>query len=237
MIGLIRSQLSGFMSEHKLSEYLASTGMPEFEKLKQREETITEQVQQLTHSEQDFLASKELKSPPEFQPRYKITNLFNQFAEEFTKRAHGGGVELHWIGVGTWKTPIELVPEKHLEAWKLSQENAKKESKGAMEKVEEKAIIPKLKTLIDAVPIDVYHDILNPAKHTKKSAKRQEPKQPIVQELAKDKILSEEEIDESVQEIANFFKIISENTGSASVYDFSEAEYISAIRTLLLEYR
>jgi hypothetical protein len=238
MIGLIRGQLSGFMSEHKLSEYLASTGMPEFEKLKQREETITEQVQQLTHSEQDFLASKELKSPPEFQPRYKITNLFNQFAEEFTKRAHGGGVELHWIGVGTWKTPIELVPEKHLEAWKLSQENAKKESKGAMEKVEEKAIIQKLQTLIDTVPIEVYHDILNSVKHTKKNVRKPESKQPTAPDPDKDKKLSEEELEESNQEaqgIVNFFKILSESTGAA--HDFSEADYIHAIRTLLLEYR
>jgi len=37
MIGLIRGRLGGFMSERNLTEYLASTGTPEFEKLKQRE--------------------------------------------------------------------------------------------------------------------------------------------------------------------------------------------------------
>src|SRR4030095_759675 len=123
--------------------------------------------------------------------------LFNQFAEEFTKRAHGSGVELHWIGVGTWKTPIEFVPERHLEAWKLSQENAKNESKGALEKVEEKAIIQKLHTLIDTVPIEVYHDILNTAKHTKKNVRKPESKQPTTPEPDKDKKLSEEELEES----------------------------------------
>ena len=238
MIGLIRGQLSGFMSEHKLSEYLASTGMPEFEKLKQREETITEQVQQLTPSEQDFLASKELKRPPEFQPRYKITNLFTQFAEEFTKRAHGGGVELHWIGVGTWKTPIELVPEKHLEAWKLSQENAKNESKGSLEKVEEKAIIQKLQTLIDTVPIEVYHDILNSVKHTKKTARKPEPKQSAKQEPDKDLIFTKEELEEGAEGFARILelsKFLSENISSA--HEFSDSDYIYAIRTLLLEYR
>jgi hypothetical protein len=237
MIGLIRSELSRFMNEHKLSEYLASTGTPEFEKLKQREETIVEDVQQLTHSERDFLASKELKRPPEFQARYKITNLFNQFAEEFTKRAHGSGVELHWIGVGTWKTPIELVPDRHLDAWKLSQENAKKESKTAMRKVEEEAIIKKLQTLIDAVPIEVYKNILNSAKYTKKSGKKPEPKQPIAPEPAQDKKLSEEELEESMQDLGyvNLFKLFGENTGSA--YEFSESDYNTAIRTLLLEYR
>jgi hypothetical protein len=239
MIGLIRSELSRFMNEHKLSEYLASTGMPEFEKLKQREEKIVEDVQKLTQSEQDLPASKEFYRPLEFQARYKITNLFTQFAEEFTNRSHNGGVELHWIGVGTWKTPIELVPDRHLDAWKLSQENAKKESKIVLDKVEEEAIIHKYQTLIRAVPINVYDEILNSAKYAKKSGKKPEPKQPIAPEPAKDKKLSEEELEESMQDLGyvNIFKILSESTGSASTYEFSEAEYISAIRTLLLEYR
>jgi hypothetical protein len=239
MIGLIRGQLSGFMSEHNLSEYLASTGMPEFEKLKQREEKIVEDVQKLTQSEQDVLESKELKRPLEFQSRYKITNLFNEFADEFTKRSHNSGVELHWIGVGTWKTPIDLVPEKHLDAWKLSQENAKNESKGALAKIEEQAIIQKLRTLINAVPIEVYQDILYPTKHTKKSPKRPELKPPTAPEPASDKILSPEDM-ESIQDfgyVGGLIKMLSESAGSGSAYEFSDADYISAIKTLLLEYR
>jgi hypothetical protein len=239
MIGLIRGQLSGFMSERNLSEYLASTGMPEFEKLKQREETIVEDVQKLTQSDQDLPASKEYILPPEFQSRYKITNLFNQFADEFTKRSHNSGVELHWIGVGTWKTPIELVPERHLDAWKLSQENAKNESKFVMDKLQEEAIIHKYKTLIRAVPISVYDEILNSAKYTKKSSKKSEPKLPTVQASDKDKILSQEEIEESVQEIAlvNLVKAISDNAAMASTYELSDAENLAAMRTILQEYR
>jgi hypothetical protein len=41
MIGLIRGRLGTFMSERKLSDYLASIGMPEFERTKQSEERIT----------------------------------------------------------------------------------------------------------------------------------------------------------------------------------------------------
>ena len=33
MIGLIRGELSTFMSKHKLTAYLASIGMPEVEKV------------------------------------------------------------------------------------------------------------------------------------------------------------------------------------------------------------
>src|SRR4030095_3157568 len=125
MVGLIRANLGGFMNQHQLTVYLASTGMPEFEKAKQREEAIAKQVQQLTQGTEEPPEAKEVMPPPKFTPRNEITNLFTQFAEDFTKRARNRGVELHWIGVGTWKTHIDLIPEKHLEAWKLSQENAK----------------------------------------------------------------------------------------------------------------
>jgi hypothetical protein len=156
MIGLIRGELGAFMSKHKLTDYLASTGMPEMEKYKEREEMLVEQVQKIVQPEQDFLASGEQKTAPEFQPRYKISNLFTQFAEEFTKKARNSGVELHWIGVGTWKTPIELIPEKHLEAWKLSNENFYRESPEALSKLEKEAIMQKMVTLIQEVPLAAY---------------------------------------------------------------------------------
>ena len=156
MVGLIRSELSAFMNRHKLTAYLASIGMPELEKLKKREETIFEEVQQIVTPEQDLAASKEPKNLPEFQPRYQISNLFTQFAEEFTKKAQSNGVELHWIGVGTWKTPIEIVPEKHLEAWKLSNENMYRESPEVLRKLETEAILNKTMALIQDVPIAAY---------------------------------------------------------------------------------
>jgi hypothetical protein len=155
MIGLIRGELSAFMSKHKLTAYLASIGMPELEKMKKREETIFEEIQKIVPPEQDF-AAKEPKSLPEFQPRHKISNLFTQFAEEFTKKAHSNGVELHWIGVGTWKTPLEIVPEKHLQAWKLSNDNLYRESPEVLGKLESEAILHKTIALIQDVPIAAH---------------------------------------------------------------------------------
>ena len=154
MIGLIRGELSAFMSKHKLTAYLASIGMPELEKMKQREDRIFEEKQNIVPPEQDIASSKEPKNPlPEFQPRHKISNLFTQFAEEFTKKAHSNGVELHWIGVGTWKTSVEIVPERHLEAWKLSNENLYRESPEELSKLENEAILQKTIMLIQDVPI------------------------------------------------------------------------------------
>ena len=164
MVNLIRSSLSGFMSQYKLTSYLASIGIPELEKFKQREATIVEQVQALTQSESDddFLFPKPKTPLPEFQPRTKIKNLFSEFAEEFSKRAHSSGVELHWIGVGTWKVPVEIVPdtkvvaEEHLEAWKLSNMNLYREAPEILGRLEKEAIIQKIISLIQDVPIAGY---------------------------------------------------------------------------------
>jgi hypothetical protein len=156
MISLIRNELGAFMSRHRLSAYLASIGIPEIEKWKQREEAIIEQAQKLTQSEQDFLGLEDHKNLPEFQSRYKITNLFTQFAEEFTRKAQSSGVELHWIGVGTWITPVELIPERHLEAWKLSNENLYRESDEVLRDLEKEAILQKTVSLIQDVPVAAY---------------------------------------------------------------------------------
>jgi hypothetical protein len=157
MVGLIRAELSAFMNRHRLTAYLASIGMPELEKLKKHQETIFEEVQQIVTPEQDLTGSGNPKDLPEFQPRHKISNLFTEFAEEFTKKAQSSGVELHWIGVGTWKTPIEIVPEKHLEAWKLSNDNLYRESSEELSKLEAQAILQKTIALVQDVPIEAHN--------------------------------------------------------------------------------
>jgi hypothetical protein len=172
MIGLIRGELGAFMSKHKLTAYLASIGMPELEKIQQREERIFEEIQKIVSPEQDeeFASSREPKPPlPDFQPRHKISNLFTQFTDEFTKKAQSNGVELHWIGVGTWKTPIEIVPEKHLQAWKLSNENLIRESPDILNGLENEAILHKTIMLIQDVPISAHLQATTEEKEAKKA--------------------------------------------------------------------
>ena len=169
MIGLIRGELGAFMNRHRLTAYLASIGSPELEKIKQREETIFAEIQKLVPPEEDLVGPKEPRNPPEFQPRSKVSNLFTQFAEDFTKRAQSNGVELHWIGVGTWKTPVEIVPEKHLEAWKLSNENLYRESPDVLNKLETEAILQKTIMLIQDVPIAAHQQGTADDKETKKA--------------------------------------------------------------------
>ena len=172
IIGLIRGRLGRFMSEHNLSEYLASIGIPELEKVKQREDKISQQMKELTQSEDDLSGQREAKPAPDFQARYKIKDLFAQFAEDFSNQTRSNGVELQWIGVGTWESPINIVPEKHLAAWLLTQENLKMDSPEAMSKVEKTEVGEKMKDLIQKVPLDAFEEIINPGKFSKKQGKQ-----------------------------------------------------------------
>jgi hypothetical protein len=159
MIALIRSELGGFMNQHKLTEYLASIGMPEFERAKAQEAVIAAHARQLVVPVDEASKAQEVKLAPTFTPRREITNLFSQFAQKFSDTARDRGVELHWIGVGTWKTSSEIVPEKHLEAWKLSQENLYRESKEVLKRLEQEAIIQKMVNLIGDVPVAAYQKV------------------------------------------------------------------------------
>jgi len=250
MLGLIRGRLGGFMSDRNLTEYLATIGAPEVEKSQQREELIAEQVRRLAQQSEDEV-SKSSKTPPIFTPREQVTNLFSQFTEEFTKSARNNGVELHWIGVGTWKTPpeIDIVSEKHLEAWKLSQENMKTGNDGAMKKVEGDAALQKMESLIKNVPIDAYNEIVDPYAYRKPHGKKQGKKQDHRSKQKgwdgdEDNWVSSEEIlelfkgnPEIDQLTRRFNDKIEEVAESMSKLPEEESEHRTNMRQLLMDYR
>lgn len=256
MIGLIRGRLGGFMNERNLTEYLASTGTPEFEKLKQREDTIAEQVRRLTKPTDESASPKPLKPPPAFTARYKITNLFSQFTEEFTKSARNNGVELHWIGVGTWKTPpeIAIVSDKHLEAWKLSQDNLKAGSQETMSKAESDAILGKMVHLIQKTPIEAYQEIIGYGArkpYNFNNNKKTQPRKKDHRKANDDDYDYDDELlfnDEETLELLGQDLMLSDltkrfNDKITSIVDqkskgaYNDSDHRSEMRALLLEYR
>jgi hypothetical protein len=253
MIGLIRGKLGGFMSERNLTEYLASTGTPEFEKSKQREEMIAEQVRRLTPPTDESANTKTVKPPPAFTPRHKITNLFSQFTEEFTKSARNNGVELHWIGVGTWKTPseIEVVSERHLEAWILSQENMKVGSPDAMNKAESDAILGKMVYLIQKTPIEAYQEITGSRKQYSNNNNKTQPRKKDHRKLVNDDYDYDDSLlfdDEDTLEMLSQNLMLSDLTkrvndkityivDQKSKGSDSDLDHRNRMRALLLEYR
>ena len=154
--GLIRGRLGGFMSKHRLAAYLASIGLPEVERAREQEDEIVK-VGQTVIAEDNLLEPNKIPNPPEIQARNTVSNLFGKFAEDFTKNASQRGVELGWIGVGTWKTPSDIVPEKQLEAWKISRENIKLGGKAALGKMIIEAKLQQLLRLVQNTPLARVH--------------------------------------------------------------------------------
>ena len=253
MIGLIRGRLSGFMSERNLTEYLASVGLPEFEKAKEREELIAEQLRWLTQSDDSKIDVPPIiasKPPPKFTPRHQVSSLFSQFAEDFTKSARERGVELHWIGVGTWKTPPEIgiVSEKHLDAWKLSQENMRNGSKEAMARAENQATLEKMESLIRHVPIDAYHEIVEGPKrpfYKKSSSKKFDTRQrEREQDLDEDLIFDDKDTLDLISgnfELTDLTRRFNERINEAAEERLrnlgKDGDQRASMRKLLLEYR
>lgn len=233
MIGLIRGRLSAFMSEKNLTEYLASIGIPEFEKLQKREDDIANDVRQLTQPDDESFKAKTLKPPPDFTPRHKVTNLFAQF----TEAAHINGVELHWIGVGTWKTALEkdIVSEKHLDAWELSQSNLKSGNPEALNKAESEAIFKKMEELIKAVPIDAFDNLFNDFKQTKKHGKTV-PKRKDGSRRDKISNINKGEFEESFLEVLDYY-IEHKDEKESEPEHIKNLDHNNEMRALLLEYR
>ena len=252
MIGLIRSRLGSFMSERNLTEYLATIGSPEIEKSIKQEELIKEQVRRLTQPD-DEEGSKLTKVPPAFTPREQVSNLFSQFTEEFTKNARNNGVELHWIGVGTWKTPpeIDIVSDKHLEAWKMSQDNIKSGNDIAMKKAENDATLQKMEALIKSVPIGAYNDIVDPYAYRKPHGNRKQGKKQDHRSKQKnwegddDHYISSDEImelfsgplevDQLTRRFNDKIEEVAENLTTRSPQQ--DSEHRTNMRQLLMDYR
>ena len=150
--GLIRGRLGGFMSKYHLAEYLASIGVPEIENARQREAEIVEVGKEVV-AKDDPLEPRQIPPPPEFKARHIVSNLFGEFAKDFTKNAGSRGVQLSWIGVGTWKTPNEIVPERHIEAWRLSHDNLARGSVGALDSLKEESMLQQTLRLIKTIPL------------------------------------------------------------------------------------
>ncbi len=107
------------------------------------------------HTLSEFLANAECGSS--FVPRDQLTDLFYDYAKEFSKQAEKRGVELHWIGVGTWVTPSQIIPERQLEAWKLSCDNRLRCSEQSLSHCRKESRLIELIRLIDEVPNTFYN--------------------------------------------------------------------------------
>src|SRR5262249_39195845 len=148
-----------FMGENNLSEYLASFGAPEVELAESQERTIQFQRYELT-ADQSATTDPPVIPQPKFHPRTELSSIFSQLSNRFTKRAHDRGVDLNWIGVGTWKIPdkiaSDIVSGQHVQAWQINRDNVARGSEPALEAVFNEAYLAQKVRLIQNVPLAAY---------------------------------------------------------------------------------
>ncbi len=157
--GLIRSAIGEFMSENNLTDYLASFGTPEVELAESQERTIQFQRFEVTADKSSTTQPPDLPRP-QFHPRTELSSIFNQLSDRFTRRANERGVDLHWIGVGTWQIPEKIASDiirgQHEQAWKINRENLLRGTEQAFETILEEAFADQKLRLIQNVPLMAY---------------------------------------------------------------------------------
>ena len=155
MQGLIHGSLSEFMGQNNLAEFLTSIGSLELELSEFREDTILSNTLQYT-SELPEQSTLDL-SKPKFHPRTELSDRFTKYKDGFLKRAKSRGLELHWIGVGTWKMPdefsSEIINDQHLEAWRINRQNADNSTNKNLESAAEEAYFNEKARLIQNIPL------------------------------------------------------------------------------------
>jgi hypothetical protein len=156
MRGMVSGEIGAFMNQNKLSEFLASISTPEIEALEYREDTILMQTLQYSNHLPDTATTDFTK--PDFHPRTELTDRFMKYADGFIKRANERGMDLHWIGVGTWKPSNDVIDVRHLEAWRLNLDNATNSSSEALERALEDAYLTEKLRLIKSVPLEAYKE-------------------------------------------------------------------------------
>jgi hypothetical protein len=195
VVALIRGEFARFISEHRLSEFLANYGAMEVRAAQEQTRSIIERTQQVIPAGEPAPDIHAPTQVPEFTSRADISKRFN---EDFAGEANRRGVQLDWIGVGTWQTAVAIVPEHHLEAWKLSMDNAIRGSEGALQALTKDAMLNKTIQIVQNVPLARHRENMEKTEMGHQAAIRQLLLS-YVQQLSETRAVIERKDSESMQ--------------------------------------
>ena len=158
----IQSALRDFISQHTLSEFLASIRDPEIEQRRRQEETLQTEVERLSADTKESQVPKDTKMRSGKIPKNALFFSRDQITEliyrEINTKAQQRGMELHWVDIGTWVLPDEAkaIPNQHLEAWNLSVENMAKGSPQHLETLCTESHNQELTRLFQEIPLSAF---------------------------------------------------------------------------------
>jgi hypothetical protein len=156
MAAQIKREIGAFIFRHTLSEFLAAIGRPELEEAARNIVEVQSEADRLAGVQDDF--EIDVPNPPPFVPRPGISDLFYDY-NNFVARVRKKGVELRWIGIGTWDFPTDIIPERHLQAWRISYENLARGSEAALEKLSTSSWIEQMLAILRDTPLDTFSQI------------------------------------------------------------------------------
>jgi len=155
IVGNVANGLGGFISQRSLTAFFAAIGKPEEEALLQRATGVQNAGLSLAGESSSGNVDTPLQAPA-FTSR---ASLSERLLGDLEKSLPNSGRQIHWLGVGTWDTPAEIIPANHLAAWKMSQENRTLRSKDNLTKLYKDANQNELAALIRQMPLEAYVEL------------------------------------------------------------------------------
>ena len=153
----LRGALLDFFAMHPLNEFLAMVQEPELKKNQAYEQELLIESQRLAGAE------GRVTPPPlrkideiDYVPRPQLTDLFYTHAKETWPEA---GMQIDWIGVGTWDFPAQVIRTRHQEAWRISHENLAKNNPAAYQRLRAQQKIGEMQSLIQSIAIATFQKV------------------------------------------------------------------------------
>jgi hypothetical protein len=151
----INIEFSNFIGRNGLSEFFSSIGSPEEDALRQQGEQLGKDAQALAGNEGQSSNDVLLKAGS-FKHRPKLAeDMFK--SHTFINFMKAKGLQVNWIGVGTWQTPSQIIPENHLDAWKTSQENKRLGSPEQLNRLYRETHANTVIQLVNQLPLSPYY--------------------------------------------------------------------------------
>jgi hypothetical protein len=156
MAAQIKREIGAFIFRHTLSEFLAAIGRPELEQAVKNITDLQVEADRIAGVQDDF--EIDVPDPPPFVPRPGISDLFYDYSN-FVARVRKKGVELRWIGIGTWDFPTDIIPERHQQAWRITYENLARGNEAALETLSAASWTEQMLAILRDTPLEKFQQI------------------------------------------------------------------------------
>lgn len=174
----IQAEFRDFLGSHTLEQFLAMIEAPDSLRSNGGLDSTRLAGTRRSAPNQSGRDSGEQKRN-QFVSRNMLTERFYQANIGFSPIR---GIELEWIGVGTWGGPVERLSGQHQEAWRITRQNEISRRPGALNRVQSDSRAAEFTRLVQSIALESYASL-----RTKKS-------------------LEEDDLRESLNAFANFLR-------------------------------